>query len=150
LTPNHSSGSSILFNQNSQSTIDTSQSSQSNGLRSSAPALSAPERERQIKYLGLVIEKDEEWDIEEDDFDMFCRFKSLRAELTAYENGTLSTDEVPYVQRQYFPVRDRYIKIVKSCRRRAIESFEKRGGKDFKRTLRALFSVAQAEHVRYQ
>lgn len=81
---------------------------------------------------------------------MFRKYKSLRAELLAYENGTMNTDEQPYVQRQYFPVRDRYIKIVKNCRRRAIESFEKRGGKDFKRTLRSLFSIAQTEHVRYQ
>lgn len=93
--------------------------------------------------MGLVIEKDEEQEIEEDDVDMFKKFKSLRAELRAFENGTMNTDEFPYIQRQYFPVRDRYIKIVKNCRRRSIESFEKRGGKDFRRTRHSLFSIAQ-------
>lgn len=98
LTPNHSSGSSLLFSQQSESTEDTDQQIQANGMRP-APVLSAPERERQIKYLGLVIEKDEEHDIEEDDEDMFRKFKSLRAELAAFENGTMNTDEQPYIQR---------------------------------------------------
>ena len=61
--------------------------------------LNAPERERQIKYLGLVIEKDEEHDIEEDDEDLFRKYRSLRAELEAFENGSMNTDEQPYIQR---------------------------------------------------
>jgi hypothetical protein len=42
------------------------------------------------------------------------------------------------VQRQYLPIRDKYIRIVKNCRKLTIESFEKRGRKDFKRTLKQL------------
>ena len=34
--------------------------------------------ERQIKYLGLVIEKEEEQHLEADDVDMFRKYKSMR------------------------------------------------------------------------
>ena len=44
-----------------------------------------------------MIEKDEEQEIEEDDVDMFKKFKSLRAELRAFESGTMNTDEYPYI-----------------------------------------------------
>ena len=57
----------------------------------------------------------------------------MRQELRAVEGGQWSLENIP-VERRYFPIRDRYIKIVKECRRKSIESFEKRGGKDFKRT----------------
>lgn len=65
---------------------------------------------------------------------MYYRFRSLRQELLAFEAGWTSLEEDCYRQRQYLPIRDKYIRIVKRSRRIAIESMEKRGGKDFKRT----------------
>lgn len=85
--------------------------------------------ERQIKYLGLVIEKDGEYD--------------------EYVMHNGKEYMIPYedpVQRQYFPVREKYIRIVKDCRRVCIESQEKRGRKDFKRTYKLLKYVWRAEH----
>lgn len=98
-------------------------------------AVTAPTTvERQIKYLGLVIEKNEEYDIHVDDAWLFSKFRSLRDELIAFESGARNLEENCFIQRQYFPVRERYIRCVKKCRRRVIESFEKRGGRDFRRT----------------
>ena len=59
-----------------------------------------------MKYLGLIIEKDGEY--EEEECDM--------------------------VERKYLPIRDRYIQIVKLSRKLAVETLERRGNKDFKRT----------------
>lgn len=42
------------------------------------------------------------------------------------------------VKRSYLPIREMYIKIVKNCRKLVIESYEKRGRKDFKRTAKFL------------
>ena len=90
--------------------------------------------ERQIKYLGLVIEKDEEYQIQEDDLQMMryqkqngCISRFSAKELDQFENQEPDT-----TKRQYFPIRDRYIKIVKNSRKLSIESFEKRGRKDLK------------------
>ena len=106
-------------------------------------------QERQIKYLGLIIEKDDEQLIDAEDAPMYYRFRSLRQELEAYEAGWASLEEVSYMQRQYLPVRDKYIRIVKRSRRVAMESMEKRGGKDFKRTRQALMQVAMQERTAY-
>lgn len=43
-------------------------------------------------------------------------------------------------------MRERYIRVVKKCRRRVIESFEKRGGRDFRRTRNALNAVFEREY----
>ena len=90
--------------------------------------------ERQIKYLGLVIEKDEEYQIQEDDLQIMryqkqngCISRFSAKELERYEN-----EDPDNVKRQYYPIRDRYIKIVKNSRKLSIESFEKRGRKDLK------------------
>lgn len=72
---------------------------------------------------------------------MYCRFRSLREEMQAFKVGKGNLEDGVFIQRQYFPVRERYIRIVKKCRRRVIESFEKRGGRDFRRTRNALLSV---------
>lgn len=61
--------------------------------------------ERQVKYLGLVIEKDEEQAIEVGD-DLFMPADS--------------------VKRTYVPIREHYIRIVKSCRTLCINSMERR------------------------
>ena len=82
----------------------------------SAPVVS----ERQVKYLGLVIEKDDEQIIERDG-EQFMTYDA--------------------VKRQYVPIRDKYIKIVKSCRKLTVDSFDTRGRKDFKRTARYLRKV---------
>jgi len=47
------------------------------------------------------------------------------------------------VERKYFPIRDKYIRIVKSCRKQVIESYEKRGRKDFKRTAKYLYKLGR-------
>lgn len=91
-----------------------------------APALN----ERQIKYLGLIIEKEEEQLIE-------------ISEETPSQEGVYFMPEDP-IKRQYFPIRDKYIRIVKSGRKLTIESFEKRGRKDFKRTCKSLYRLGQS------
>ena len=68
-----------------------------------------------MKYLGLVIEKDDEYEEEEEDT----------------------------VKRQYVPIRDRYIAIVKHCRKVTIESFEKRSRKDMRRLVRNLRRIGE-------
>jgi len=102
--------------------------------------------ERQIKYLGLVIEKDEEYQLQEDDIQVMryqkqngCISRFSAKELEQYES-----QEVDSTKRQYFPIRDRYIKIVKNSRKLSIESFEKRGRKDLKQTSRSLIKVARS------
>lgn len=55
------------------------------------------------------------------------------SEETESQEGVYFMPEDP-ITRQYFPIRDKYIRIVKNGRKLAIESFEKRGRKDFKRT----------------
>ena len=76
---------------------------------------------------------------------MYYRFRSMRQELRAYEAGWVSLEDDCYMQRQYLPVRDKYIRIVKRSRRIAMEGMEKRGGKDFKRTRQALMQIAMQE-----
>lgn len=102
--------------------------------------------ERQIKYLGLVIEKNDEQDLHVDDMQMYYKYRSLREEMHAFKAGKRNLEEGLFIQRQYFPVRERYIRIVKKCRRRVIESFEKRGGRDFRRTRNALLAVVDQQH----
>jgi hypothetical protein len=48
------------------------------------------------------------------------------------------------VKRQYIPIRERYIQLVKHCRKTTIESFEKRGRKDFKRTHKSLHRISKS------
>ena len=59
-------------------------------------------------------------------------------ELRRYHNPT---EDI--TKRQYYPIRDKYIKIVKNSRKLSIESFEKRGRKDLKLTSRSLGKVAK-------
>lgn len=59
-------------------------------------------------------------------------------ELERYDN-----EPVDQTRRQYFPIRDRYIKIVKNSRKLSIESFEKKGRKDLKQTCKSLMKVAK-------
>lgn len=106
-------------------------------------------QERQIKYLGLIIEKDDEQLVDAEDADMYYRFRSMRQELRAFEAGWASVEDDCYMQRQYLPIRDKYIRIVKRSRRLAVESMEKRGGKDFKRTRQALMQIAMQERTAY-
>jgi len=80
-----------------------------------SPPTGARPSDRQIKYLGLIIEKDAEYEFDEPD----------------------------YTPRQYKPIREKYILIVKHCRKLTIESHEKRGRKDFKRTTKSLTKVAR-------
>lgn len=101
--------------------------------------------ERQIKYLGLVIEKDEEYLIQEDDLQIMrfqkqngCISRFSAKELERYEN-----EQPDFTERKYYPIRDRYIKIVKNSRKLSIESFEKRGRKDLKHTVKNLFKIAR-------
>jgi len=46
-------------------------------------------------------------------------------------------------KRNYVPIRERYIKIVKGSRKMCIDCFEKRGRKDFKRTAKALYKIGK-------
>ena len=101
--------------------------------------------ERQIKYLGLVIEKDEEYLIQDDDLQIMriqkqngCISRFSAKELERFEN-----EKPDCVERKYYPIRDRYIKIVKNSRKLSIESFEKRGRKDLKHTVKNLFKIAR-------
>ena len=93
-----------------------------------------------------MIEKDEEYQIMPDDLVMMrqqkengCISRFSANELERYENEQDDT-----VKRQYFPIRDRYIKIVKNSRKLSIESFEKKGRKDLKQTCRSLIKIAKA------
>ena len=83
--------------------------------------------ERQIKYLGLVIEKDQE-----------------QAKYEWDETNQIEKEIIPHdpVVRKYVPIRDKYISIVKNVRLLAFGGMEKRGHKDFKRTARALKNAA--------
>lgn len=96
------------------------------------PETAPAPNERQIKYLGLIIEKDDEQFIEvvkptsDGDSDYFYYVEV----------------EDP-VKRVYYPIRDRYIRIVKNCRKNVIEAHEKRGRKDFKRTTKSLVRIGR-------
>jgi hypothetical protein len=46
-------------------------------------------------------------------------------------------------KRQYIPIRERYIQLVKHCRKITIDGFEKRGRKDFKRTHKSLYRISK-------
>ena len=77
---------------------------------------------KQVKYLGLIIEKDAEYEEE----------------------------EVDGVERRYVPIRDRYIQIVKLSRKLAIEALERRGGKDMRRTQKSLKQIGKMiRHIRF-
>ena len=87
---------------------------------------------RQAKYLGLIIEKDEEQLIE------------IRT------NSEFETEEIIYgqppadpVKRVYMPIRDQYISIVKSSRKMYLEAHEKRGRRDLLRTQRILRKIGR-------
>lgn len=101
--------------------------------------------ERQIKYLGLVIEKDEEYELQDDDIEMMRNQKEngCISRFSAKELQLYDTEKPDSVKRQYLPIRDRYIKIVKNSRKLSIESFEKRSRKDLKQTCRGLIKVAK-------
>ena len=77
-----------------------------------------------------MIEKDEEYIIEADDM--------LRSNYYQQRNQFGEAEPYDNVKRLYFPIREKYIKIVKHCRKICIDGFEKRGRKDFKRTCKNL------------
>ena len=74
--------------------------------------------ERQIKYLGLIIEKDAEYDEE-----------------------SLVEDGVP---RRYLPIREKYIQIVKNSRALVLGSYERKSRRELKKTYRNLRKIGQA------
>ena len=49
------------------------------------------------------------------------------------------------VKRQYIPIRDTYIRIVKSCRKLCIDSMERRSRKDMKKTIKNLQKIAKVQ-----
>lgn len=77
----------------------------------------------QIKYLGLIIEKDDEQEPETD---------NSTCPGNTFDSYSRAGVEKP--KRKYIPIRDKYMYIVKQSRRVTIESFEKRSRKDLKRT----------------
>jgi hypothetical protein len=89
--------------------------------------------ERQIKYLGLVIEKDDEYALYLDEVD---------SQVEDIDELVRNHPKDP-VKRQYFPVREQYIRIVKNSRKVCIESLEKRGRKDFRRTQKSLIKLGK-------
>ena len=96
-----------------------------------APA-PAPLPERQQKYLGLIIEKDEEQLIE------------------VHSNSEFETDEFVYqqapadsVKRVYKPIREKYITIVKNSRKLYLNAHEKRGRRDLMKTQRVLRKIGR-------
>lgn len=99
-----------------QLTIETDQSQQQ--PQTQAPASPKMRPQRQIKYLGLCIEKDEEYE----------------------EYPEVMLDPV---ERIYYPIRENYIEIVKHCRRITFESIERKGRSDLKRTARSLMKTAR-------
>ena len=52
-----------------------------------------------------------------------------------------------HIKRTYLPIRDKYIKIVKNCRKIVLDAYEKRGRKDFKKTTKALFKVGKLQRL---
>ena len=82
--------------------------------------------------MGLVIEKDDEYAIQVDEYLDSRELQRAMAE-----------QQADAVRRQYFPIRDKYIVIVKNCRRMCIEAYDKRGRKDFKRTAKTLFRLSK-------
>ena len=70
--------------------------------------LQAPEKT--TKYLGLVIEKDAEYEDEKDP-----------------DDGQI---------RKYIPIRDKYIVIVRHCLRLVIDSYNRKSRQELKRTYR--------------
>jgi len=80
-----------------------------------------------------VIEKDDEYALYLDEFD--------HCEVDIEE--VIKNHPKDHVKRQYYPVREQYIKIVKNSRKVCIESCEKRGRKDFRRTQRSLSKLGK-------
>ena len=76
--------------------------------------------EKTTKYLGLVIEKDAEYEEEGDE---------------------------DYTSRKYVPIRDKYIVIVRHCLRLVIDSYNRKSRQELKRTYRSLRKVgAKIQH----
>jgi len=59
-----------------------------------------------------------------------------------WEEATFTVEDG--VKRQYIPIRERYIQLVKHCRKTVIDGFEKRGRKDFKRTHKSLHRISKS------
>lgn len=96
------------------------------------PVPVAPQRERQQKYLGLVIEKDEEQLVE------VSINSEFEPEEVVYEQAVADP-----VKRVYKPIREKYITIVKDSRKLYLNAFEKRGRRDFMRTQRILRKIGR-------
>ena len=82
-------------------------------------------QQRQIKYLGLVIEKDAE-------------------QVIILNNGRDEQLVHDGVDRKYVPIREIYVKTVQHCRKVTVDGFDSRGRKDFKRTAKRLSKIACA------
>ena len=97
-----------------------------------APQVPAPLPERQQKYLGLVIEKDEEYLIE------------MRTD-SEFETEEFVYEQAPAdpVKRVYKPVRETYITIVKNSRKLYLNAFEKRSRRDLLKTQRVLRKIGR-------
>jgi len=82
------------------------------------PASPRARVQKQIKYLGLCIEKEQEYE-----------------EYPEIYNDT--------TEREYLPIRELYIDIVKNSRKLTIESFERKGRSDLKRTAKSIHRIAR-------
>ena len=97
-----------------------------------AAPVPAPLPERQQKYLGLIIEKDEEQLVE-------VRTDSeFETEEFVYQQAPIDP-----VKRVYKPVREKYITIVKNSRKLYLNAFEKRGRRDLMKTQRVLRKIGR-------
>ena len=97
-----------------------------------AAPVPAPLPERQQKYLGLIIEKDEEQLVE------------VRTD-SEFETEEFVYQQAPVdpVKRVYKPVREKYITIVKNSRKLYLNAFEKRGRRDLMKTQRVLRKIGR-------
>ena len=87
--------------------------------------------ERQQKYLGLVIEKDEEYLVE------------VRTDSEFETEEFVMQAPADPIKRVYKPVRENYITIVKNSRKLYLNAFEKRGRRDLMRTQRNLRKIGR-------
>jgi hypothetical protein len=96
-----------------------------------APKVPAPLPERQQKYLGLIIEKDEEQLIE------------VRTDSEFETEEFVMRAPVDPIHRVYKPIREKYITIVKNSRKMFLSAHEKRGRRDLMKTQRILRKIGR-------
>ena len=86
-----------------------------------APSSPRQRPQKQIRYLGLCIEKDAEY-----------------AEYPEECNDN--------VERLYYPIREAYIEIVKHCRKLTLESYDRKGRSDLKKTTKNILRKSRHLH----